>query len=75
MESIYAGVANYLYDALPKEDQKVLGFISEFPESRDSWWMLYRCLHTSLEAPQRAMISAYRKQIGCSEMKGQLCSI
>ena len=75
MEAIYAGVANYLYEALPKEDAKVLAFISEIPEKGNYWWMLYRCLHCNLSAPQRAMISAYRKQIGCSPMRGQLCSI
>ena len=73
MESIYAGVANYFFNVLPKEDKKVLAFISELPES--GWWMLYRYLHTSLEAPQRTMISGYRKQIGCDEMTGQLCII
>ena len=74
MEGVFAGVSNYLYEVLPKEDRKVLEFLSTLPDSGD-WWMLYRCLHTTLTAPQRGILSAYTKQIGCLPMKGKLCCL
>ena len=74
MEGVFAGVSNYLYEVLPKEDRKVLEFLTTLPHSND-WWMLYRCLHTTLTAPQREILSAYTKQIGCPPMKGKLCCL
>ena len=75
MESIHAGAANYLYNTLPKEDQKVLGFLSELPDQPNNhWWSLYTRLHSDLSQSQRAIIAGYLKQIGL-EMKGQLCRI
>ena len=72
MEGVFAGVSNYLYDVLPKEDRKVLEFVSTLPSSKD-WFMVYRCLHTTLTTPQRGILSAYTKQIGCPPMRGKLC--
>ena len=72
MEAMFAGVKLYLFEVLPKEDRKVLEFLTTLPCSND-WWMLYRCLHTTLTAPQREILSAYTKQVGCPPMKGKLC--
>lgn len=75
MEGVFAGVANYLNNDLPKEDKKVLDFLSDLPSEEDKWWMVYRCVHTDLEPAQRYLITAYRKKIGCQPMKGELCAI
>ena len=74
MEGVFAGVSNYLYEVLPKEDRKVLEFVSMLPSSKD-WFMVYRCLHTTLTTPQRGILSAYTKQIGCPPMRGKLCCL
>ena len=74
MEGVFAGVSNYLYNALPNEDRKVLGFVSMLPDSKD-WWMVYRCLHTTLTASQRGILSAYINLIGCPPMEGKLCCL
>ena len=42
MDGICAAVEACLYETLPKEGKEVLDFISDLPESRDSWWLLYR---------------------------------
>ena len=72
MEAIFAGVKEYLFKVLPKKDRNVLEFMSMLPSSKN-WWMLYRCLHTTLTAQQRGILSAYTKQIGCPPMIGKLC--
>ena len=72
MEAIFAGVKEYLFEVLPKKDLKVFEFMSMLPSSKN-WWMLYRCLHTTLTAQQRGILCAYTKQIGCPPMIGKLC--
>lgn len=72
MEALFSSVSKYLNEEQPMEDQKVLEFVSTLP-SKD-WFVVYRCLHLSLTAPQRGILSNYTKLIGCP-MKGKLCCI
>ena len=74
MEGTHAGVSKYLYETLPTEDKKILGFISSLPVDGD-WYMLYRELHVELNAYEREIISEYLKQIRCKPMEGRLCYI
>ncbi|XP_066936532.1 toxin CfTX-A-like [Clytia hemisphaerica] len=71
MEAIYHGVRSYLDNALLEEDKKTFKFLIDLPNN-GKWWLLYRYIHTELEAPQRSIISNFLKVIGC-EIKGQLC--
>nr|XP_047127827.1 toxin CfTX-A-like [Hydra vulgaris] len=75
MDGVCAAVEACLNEDLPKNGREVLDFISDIPENRDSWWLLYRCLHTELSAQQRAILSQYRNYVKCAPMNGQLCQI